>query len=246
MSAVYQLLLRNESAAIPIPLTIPGLQFWFDSEVGTFQDSSFATPADSDGDVVGGWRDQSGNGYDVIQATTANKPFLKLIQTPNGNNSIFYDGTTKELANTSVDLVTQTFTFAFAFRFQAFINKTMCLVGPVPGGIEVTVVSDKVILRPAGGATIGESTNALSTGYHILIITYDGTNWAMRVDEAGDGSGSNAQTFTTGTSEFYIGSRNGAIQWRQRFVDNLFYNRVLTAAEISSLETFLNEKSGIF
>ena len=45
-----------------------------DAETTMYQDSSFTTPVTSNGDVVGGVRDESGNDNDFIQGTAANKP----------------------------------------------------------------------------------------------------------------------------------------------------------------------------
>jgi hypothetical protein len=75
------------------PLTIPGLAVWLDaSDASTlFQASNGTTPATADGDVVGYWGDKSSNGRHPIQATTANKPLLKLA-TQNGRNVVRFDG----------------------------------------------------------------------------------------------------------------------------------------------------------
>lgn len=53
---------------ITSPLDLPGLGLWLDA----------SQLAGSDGDPIGTWADLSGNGYDAVQATGANKPTLKL------------------------------------------------------------------------------------------------------------------------------------------------------------------------
>jgi hypothetical protein len=51
-----------------------GFAIDFTTADGLFQDSSFTTPVTASNDLVGGARDESGNGNDYIQATTSNKP----------------------------------------------------------------------------------------------------------------------------------------------------------------------------
>lgn len=81
------------------PIDIANLQLWLKADAGVFQESTFVTPS-GDGDVVGGWRDLSGNGNDVIQATTANKPLLRLAHV-NGLPAIEWDATDDRLTNAS-------------------------------------------------------------------------------------------------------------------------------------------------
>jgi hypothetical protein len=45
---------------------------WFRGAVGTYQDTGFTTPATTNGAIVEGWQDQSGNANNATQATSAN------------------------------------------------------------------------------------------------------------------------------------------------------------------------------
>lgn len=68
---------------MPLTPVTSGLQLELDSTVGVYKDTGKTTPATTTGDVVAAWADQSGNGYDALQATTANQPKY----TTAGNNS---------------------------------------------------------------------------------------------------------------------------------------------------------------
>lgn len=86
------------------PASISGLQLWLDAAQDVYTDAAASTLATADGDVVGCWKDQSGNGYDVSQATAGKKPLLKLGA--NGINSrptILFDGTDDLLTRTAAD-----------------------------------------------------------------------------------------------------------------------------------------------
>ena len=84
---------RDAIRGVFAPSQIAGLQLWLDASDPSmlYQDSSLTTPAAADGDVVGGWKDKSGNARNATQGTTAAKPVLKLAQT-NGRNVVRFDG----------------------------------------------------------------------------------------------------------------------------------------------------------
>ena len=65
--------------AVWLPTDIAGLkQLIVYSDITTlYTDSAKTTPVTSDGDVIGAAEDKSGNGNDVLQATTAKKPLYK-------------------------------------------------------------------------------------------------------------------------------------------------------------------------
>jgi len=63
------------------------------SDVGTWQDAGKSTPADDDAEDIYTWEDQSGNGYDVIQATAADRPAVETGLLPGGRRVIHFDGT---------------------------------------------------------------------------------------------------------------------------------------------------------
>ena len=64
------------------PLSISGLQFWVDADDSAtlYTDFTLTTLAVSDGDVVGGWKDKSGNSRNALQTDGTKKPLLKLTK----------------------------------------------------------------------------------------------------------------------------------------------------------------------
>ena len=75
------------------PLSISGLQFWVDAadSATLYTDSALTTLAVSDGDVIGGWKDKSGNSRNALQTDGTKKPLLKLAVI-NGKNSARFNG----------------------------------------------------------------------------------------------------------------------------------------------------------
>ena len=84
------------------PADIAGLELWLQADKGIFQDSAKTTPATSDGDVIGAWEDQSGNGNDALQGTTVNKPVLKL-SIVNSRPVVRFDGANDDLLLSLLD-----------------------------------------------------------------------------------------------------------------------------------------------
>lgn len=99
------LLLTDTGVAAPpfVPTDIAGLLLWLDgSDITTlFQDVAKTIPVTADGDVVGAWADKSGNGNDVKQSTTANRPLYKA-GIKNGLSTIRFDGSNDHLKNINI------------------------------------------------------------------------------------------------------------------------------------------------
>jgi hypothetical protein len=60
------------------PSSVGTLKLWLEADSGVYEDVAKTTPAEDDGDLIACWADQSGNGYDVVQATAGYRPTLKL------------------------------------------------------------------------------------------------------------------------------------------------------------------------
>lgn len=70
-----------------LPLALTNLKLWLDSSVGLWQDEIGTTPANTTGDLVQRWDDQSGNDYNVLGLTGGDNPAID--QTPDGNPGTF-------------------------------------------------------------------------------------------------------------------------------------------------------------
>jgi hypothetical protein len=88
-----------------VPTQIAGLQLWLKGGAGTFQDTGLTTAAVADGDPVGGWQDQSGQGNNATQGTAAAKGTLKL-NVLNGKAVVRGDGVDDYLTHAALTLGT--------------------------------------------------------------------------------------------------------------------------------------------
>jgi hypothetical protein len=107
--------------------------------------------------------------------------------------------------------------------------------------------SGTVEILCGGLAIIGTSTTAMSAGtWYQGNTTYDSSSgaWAARLAQAAAGSGSNAQTISTGTVG--VGGAFGSAQWLNGLLGEIIvYNRVLTPTEITTVEAYLHSKWNI-
>ena len=77
------------------PTQIAGLYSWHRGDLGTYQTSG-GSAAGADGDPIGEWQDQSGNGYHLAQSTAGNRPTLQTNEL-NGHPVVRCDGSNDRL-----------------------------------------------------------------------------------------------------------------------------------------------------
>lgn len=75
-----------------LPTQVPDLKLWLDVfDLSTlFQDSALTTPVTANSDPLGGWKDKSGNGNHVVQATASKRPLYKT-NIVNGKSMVLFD-----------------------------------------------------------------------------------------------------------------------------------------------------------
>jgi hypothetical protein len=60
------------------PTFINGCVLWLRADVGAFTDTGRTTPVASDGDLIAGWQDYSGQGKHLSQSTSSKRPTWKV------------------------------------------------------------------------------------------------------------------------------------------------------------------------
>jgi hypothetical protein len=106
-------------AAAFAPTDVAGLQLWLRGDAGTFQDAARTTAAANDGDPVGGWRDDSGEGDHFSQATAAKRGTLKTgANGINGRAVVRFDGVDDFLAGPALSALVAAGTFTAMAVFK--------------------------------------------------------------------------------------------------------------------------------
>lgn len=237
--------LGGGGAAAPFsPLDIPGLALWLDASDSTtlFQDSAGTTPATADNDVVGRMSDKSGNGYHAVQATTANKPVLKLAQ-QNGRNilhSVSYDFLTAPVPGTS-----QPFTYVAAWmgKNAAF---SLALGGPYGGVGRSFLGVNAITYKFALYAGVYVDTAILSTAQWVVQSGVANTvSSKVKINDDAPIAG-DAGTNSTGPVGVMSYSGGEGATVLDSFGEGMLYNRALTDAELTQVHTYLNEKWAVY
>jgi hypothetical protein len=183
------------------PLTILGgasfLKSWRMADAGTFEDDAGATPAADDGDPVGQWQDQSGNGNHYSQATGAAKPSLQLAE-QNSLPCVRFDGLGTYLQRAIHLSGSSGFMFAVLRMTSHVSGETVFSFGDNGGtarylqfGYGATATDRARIIQRNNDTTDNiDGDSVLNTAATYIIVAYsDGSAWKMLVNGA-------AQTFT--------------------------------------------------
>ena len=142
------------------------------------------------------------------------------------NSTVFVEFQQENSAATSALLSGNTNSVVFSANYQA------------AGVLHLTV---------PGSAEIGSSTAVLVVGtWYQANYTYDAASgaWAFRIGEAAEGSGTTTASVTSGESAVGWGRAEAGLDSYLNVAEMLVYNRVLSAAEITAVETWLHVKYG--
>jgi len=234
------------------PDDISGLQFWVDAadSATLYTDSTLTTLAVSDGDVVGGWEDKSGNTRNALQTDGTKKPLLKLaIQ--NGRNVVRTDG-----SNDLLDLAYDTnglagFTLIYVVKKQSGVNYGGITNYPNTVGFSINGNATAWNFggrTQTGGATFYSATaTADPTLAHVFSGTYGTSINAYTDGVIGTPAGpvSPAGTLNCGTA-WMIGPLTTipGSHTATNYCEILMYNSELSGTNRQLVEAYLKTKWG--
>jgi hypothetical protein len=242
-----------------VPATVSGLDVWLRSDMGITKDIS---------NRVSEWKDSSGNGRHVSQATGGKQP-LYSDNYINGNPALYFD------ASRIDTLVSSSYTHGHNTEATVFIVVKQT-VNPAVGGItmskgagaltsggfQVSMNKDGVLVSGAIDTTtsnynyrgtvtgIGDYTNWHIEGSIIdvtqtkpdeLMILFDGVNYALSVDLSSSGSVDDISASTP----LFIGARNNGFPMSGYIAEIIIYARKLYAEERIEIENYLSARYGI-
>lgn len=224
------------------PASISGLSLWLDASDATtlFQASDGTTPATADNDVVGYWGDKSGNGRNAIQATTANKPLLKLA-VQNGRNVVRWGGTDDYLLSNFGATLAQPNTI---FCIANVSGGNNFVFDGLTAGTRSLVYRNATHMEMFSGGSI-QLTGILGTSKTQYSLIYNGSSSSGRVNGSLVNSGDAGTQSLTGV---VLGAQCSlAIGWLTGDIcEMLVYNALLTGDEIARVEAYLNTKWAVY
>lgn len=223
------------------PVSIAGLLLWAKADAGTWQLSTLSTPAVADGDPVGGWVDQAGLGHNLLQATGANRPTLKLaIQ--NSLPIIRFNGSNNYL---------RTATYTDNQPLTRFVVCHLLSVGaPATNDVMVDGFSANTTLffsdtTPQtgiyAGAQIVDGAND-PTSWGVATLQYNTTTSIYRWNRVQKASGSVSSTNSAGMT---VGANGAGSRATQIDVGEVIeYTGALSAYQMLVVETYLKNRWG--
>lgn len=218
------------------------LVLWYKSSAGTLQTVG-GVAAVADDDPVGEWADQSVTDNNATQATSDNRPLLKLNIT-GGQSILRFDGSNDSLLlNTPSGMVSASMTvFAVGRLANTSGNKMLIAVRSSSGEFHIGAVGATFEGRVLwGGVSLpGGHRRAGDTNYHIFRLVSDGVNSYLYVDgnvgtlanqlAAGGGVRGRIGGNTDNTAGQLLNGDIGEV---------LIYNSALSAGDIALVETYL-------
>jgi len=239
--------LSNKWLGFQIPSDIGNLQLWLDA-------ADTSTITESSG-LVSQWDDKSGQGNDAVQGTGANQPTTNA-NTQNGKNVIDFDGSTDfmSIADSASISLTGDCTFFFTGNLTDTTGTARNFIAKDANAayrLRVTETGDLswILLNDGVSSEADTSSSAVIFGASAILTTAVAIGGTISFRNNGTSIGTATTTkasIADTAGALLIGSIDGASEnWLGNMSEILIYDRLLSASEIESVETYLLGKWGI-
>jgi hypothetical protein len=216
------------------PKALTGVVGWWDA-------SDLSTITDAGAGAVSAWADKSGLGRTFSQASAGSRP-LTGTRTQKGLNVLDFDGSNDYMDTAGITEAQPLTMFATGY-FDVSTGGRILVCGRISAGAESLALqanATPVWEMWAGAALAG---GVPSTGIHTIGGVFNGASSSLRVD--GAVTSGNAGTTGQGPSLAFTVGRAPVSQTKYfngAMCEIIWYNRVLTAPELTQVETYLTTK----
>lgn len=227
------------STVVPFaPTDISGLVAWYDFSDATtlFTDTGRTVPVTSDGDVIKGVTDKSGNGIHMSEATNG-PTYKEVIQS--GNSVARFDGTNDILSGGTITQF-QPYTMIIAGKLTSTSGFRRFIDSP---GHTVVYANFGTGFWAFYAGTAQDSTTAADNAWHVHAAKFDGASSTYRLDGTGLTIG-NPGTGFTGASQIFFGRDDSSQFDALDYGEFCLYNSALSVPNQQSLEDYLQAKWG--
>lgn len=229
---------------VTAPTQIPGLLYWFDASILA---NSFPTGAGNGISILGSPDPYRLPGSAFV-AGSGNGAFLDT-STLNGLSVLNFPGSAAgQYTLGAPQMTTPAQTIFVVFKLATFLGQATFNIcgGPTNSialGVGGTSNPGKLQLQITNTTAIANSTATLATGTWYQVNTaYDGANYSYRIARAADVSGASAHTATQPQTGFGWNGSTPNLPWNGLIAEFIYYNRVLTLAQIQAVEAYLFNK----
>ena len=224
--------IRPDDVMSLVPMTVAGLKLWarLESLAGL-----------QDGDAVATWRDTSGNGRDLVQATTNRQPKLRLESAT--GLGVLFDGVDDVLATASNVLNTNQHTIFLVARPLATDSVDAIGTGNTASGdLLVMLYSNRLrghFWRGAASNMTDGSTSLHNGAYVLLEQEVTATDIVLRVNGNVEATQALTGVAAGASKPIYLGSRNTSWCFNGLVRDLLVYEGNPSPADKTRIRDFL-------
>ena len=230
----------------PTPAVASGLRSWYQAGLGVTKDAA---------NKVSQWTDLSGHGAHVVQANDATRQPLWVAAATYGQPAVQFDGTTflktaavvdEQAGSNDVTVITVAVPAATQPAYASLVDLSSDTArGFVVGQLAAATnqfqlwFTDTALTGwysgPAAGATAGAA--------QVVTVVKNGTNATSYLNGAAQGTATVPQGMWAPAAALAVGNRaSGNYGYNGQIAEVLVYNRALTDAERTQIETALQTK----
>lgn len=224
------------------PASIANLRVYLAADVGVYTDAARTTAALVDGDVVGGWADQSGQNNHASQSTTAAKLTLKLAANGiNGRAVLLSDGVDDWMATAAFAAALAQPVTIFTLATLPSAGQKMWIDGITAGDRLVQFQENPRAWQMYAGTVVAGTVSDASP--HVVVGLYNGASSKLWVD-----GGTAVLSGNVGANQLtglMIGAQyNFATPFGGKLGEVEVYAAGLTLAEINQMGPYLATRWG--
>lgn len=247
------LLVRRRSGGGFNPTRVAGLTAWLRAGGTLYQDSARTTLVAADGDPVGSWSDESGNGNHFSQATSTARPLYKTAIV-NALPVVRFDGVDDLLSRASIFAGTADFSLFVVGRYTAgtggafFTERSGTATTPVHAQIDLSGGNYRNVHRNDANSLQQAQGAAPASGTWMIIQASQAT-LAMKLRRGGGAA--DTSNATSGATTVTVAGVGGApLATPATFLTGdiaevIVYNQVLTLANVDLVGNYLAAKYGL-
>jgi hypothetical protein len=229
------------------PTDISGLKLWLKAD----------QISGSDGDAVGTWSDQSGNGYNLTQGTAANKPTLKT-NIKNGRSIVRFDGTNDYMDGTTITNIMSTTTLSayIVVNVKAYTTNTAngydndtIFTETTGGNLSLYTRSTGVTgIEVYDGAQKQATKTTVADTWYVIHIRRDSGTTYISVNNGSESSvAAGAASFIPGNIRFGTNYAAAVADFIQMdLAEVVMYNTAVGSSDRTSLQTYLNGRWAVY
>lgn len=215
-----------------VPSDLANMTLWLKSDTGT--------SSQVDGTAISQWDDQSGNGFNAVQATAAKQPTYRA-SVVNGHPTIRFDGTDDLMTTTFSSTLAQPNTVFFVAKINVSGDKAFMDGLSDTTRAMVREFSGAWHYYAGGAATVSGGTP--DTAWHIFGMTWDGASSSLDVDGVTVASGDSG---TQGLGGLTIGALYaGSIPFNGDFAEIAVYSDSKTSEEKTNWYNYASSRYNI-